>query len=143
MAIGITDLIAGIFKPAAELVDNLHTSTEEKLEQKRLLLEVQAKAMDRVHEYNTQLLEGQAKIVNSEAQSEHWLTANWRPIVMLIFTALVVARFLGFEAQGMTAAEYEALWNLITIGLSGYVVGRSAEKAVKTLKTKKGGFDGF
>jgi hypothetical protein len=134
MGIGITDLIAGIFKPAAELVDNLHTSTEEKLEQKRLLLEVQAKAMDRVHEYNTQLLEGQAKIVNSEAQSEHWLTANWRPLVMLVFTGLVVARFLGFHAEGMTDAEYEALWNLITIGLSGYVVGRSAEKAIKTFK---------
>ena len=96
MAIGITDLIAGIFKPAADLVDNLHTSTEEKLEQKRLLLEVQAKAMDKVHEYNRELLEGQAKIVNSEASSEHWLTANWRPLVMLVFTGLVVARFLGF-----------------------------------------------
>ena len=137
MGIGITDLIAGIFKPAAELVDNLHTSTEEKLEQKRLLLEVQAKAMDRVHEYNQQLLEGQAKIVNSEASSEHWLTANWRPIVMLVFTGLVVARFLGFEAQGMKDAEYEALWNLITLGLSGYIVGRSAEKSIKVYKGEK------
>ena len=34
MSIGVTDLIAGIFKPAAELVDELHTSTEEKLKAK-------------------------------------------------------------------------------------------------------------
>lgn len=135
MAIGLTDLIAGIFKPAADLIDDLHTSEEEKLEQKRLLLEVQARAMDRVHEYNSQLLEGQAKIVNSEASSEHWLTANWRPLVMLTFTGLVVARFLGFEAEGMTDAEYESLWNLITIGLGGYIAGRSAEKAIKTYKS--------
>ena len=53
MSLGITELIAGIFKPATELIDNLHTSKEEKLEQKRLLLEVQGRAMDRVHEYNT------------------------------------------------------------------------------------------
>jgi len=134
VSLGITELIAGIFKPATELIDNLHTSKEEKLEQKRLLLEVQGRAMDRVHEYNTELLMGQAKIVNSEASSEHWLTANWRPLVMLIFTGLVVARFLGFEAEGMTEKEYQSLWNLITLGVGGYIGGRSVEKAIKTYK---------
>ena len=97
-------------------------------------LEVQGRAMDRVHEYNTELLMGQAKIVNSEASSEHWLTANWRPLVMLTFTGLVVARFLGFEAEGMTEKEYQSLWNLITLGVGGYIGGRSVEKAIKTLK---------
>jgi uncharacterized membrane protein len=135
MSLGITELIAGIFKPATELIDNLHTSKEEKLEQKRLLLEVQGRAMDRVHEYNTELLMGQAKIVNSEASSEHWLTANWRPLVMLTFTGLVVARFLGFEAEGMTEKEYQSLWNLITLGVGGYIGGRSVEKAIKTYKS--------
>ena len=134
MSLGITELIAGIFKPATELIDNLHTSKEEKLEQKRLLLEVQGRAMDRVHEYNTELLMGQAKIVNSEASSEHWLTANWRPLVMLTFTGLVVARFLGFEAEGMTEKKYQSLWNLITLGVGGYIGGRSVEKAIKTYK---------
>ena len=134
MSLGITELIAGIFKPATELIDNLHTTKEEKLEQKRLLLEVQGRAMDRVHEYNTELLMGQAKIVNSEASSEHWLTANWRPLVMLTFTGLVVARFLGFEAEGMTEKEYQSLWNLITLGVGGYIGGRSVEKAIKTYK---------
>ena len=134
MSLGITELIAGIFKPATELIDNLHTSKEEKLEQKRLLLEVQGRAMDRVHEYNTELLMGQAKIVNSEASSEHWLTANWRPLVMLTFTGLVVARFLSFEAEGMTEKEYQSLWNLITLGVGGYIGGRSVEKAIKTYK---------
>ena len=134
MSLGITELIAGIFKPATELIDNLHTSKEEKLEQKRLLLEVQGRAMDRVHEYNTEVLMGQAKIVNSEASSEHWLTANWRPLVMLTFTGLVVARFLGFEAEGMTEKEYQSLWNLITLGVGGYIGGRSVEKAIKTYK---------
>jgi uncharacterized membrane protein len=134
VSLGITELIAGIFKPATELIDNLHTSKEEKLEQKRLLLEVQGRAMDRVHEYNTELLMGQAKIVNSEASSEHWLTANWRPLVMLTFTGLVVARFLGFEAEGMTEKEYQSLWNLITLGVGGYIGGRSVEKAIKTYK---------
>ena len=28
MSLGITELISGIFKPATELIDNLHTSKE-------------------------------------------------------------------------------------------------------------------
>lgn len=132
MSIGITELIAGIFKPAAELIDNLHTSTEEKLEQKRLLLEVQGRAMDRVHEYNTALLEGQARIVNSEAQSEHWVTATWRPIVMLGLFSLVMLDSFGWLPNRLS----EEAWLLLQIGLGGYVVGRSVEKGVKTYREK-------
>lgn len=132
MSIGITELIAGIFKPAAELIDNLHTSTEEKLEQKRLLLEVQGRAMDRVHEYNTALLEGQARIVNSEAKSEHWVTATWRPIVMLGLFSLVMLDSFGWLPNRLS----EEAWLLLQIGLGGYVVGRSVEKGVKTYREK-------
>lgn len=132
MSLGISDLIAGIFKPAAELIDNLHTSTEEKLEQKRLLLEVQGRAMDRVHEYNTALLEGQSRIVNSEAQSEHWLTATWRPIVMLGLFTLVMLDSFGWLPNRLS----EEAWLLLQIGLGGYVVGRSVEKGIKTYKSE-------
>jgi hypothetical protein len=134
MTIGITDLIAGIFKPAADLVDELHTSEEEKLQAKAHMLDVQAAAMDRVFDYEKSTLEARAKIVNSEAQSEHWLTANWRPLVMITFTGLVVGRYLGFEAPNMTPEDHENLWLLIQLGLGGYVVGRSGEKMLKTYK---------
>ena len=67
-------------------------------------------------------------IVVTEAQSEHWLTACWRPIVMLTFTALIVARWLGYSAPGITEAEALRLWSIVEIGLGGYVIGRSVEK---------------
>ena len=51
------DLIAGIFKPAAELIDNLHTSEEERLQQKARLLEIQAAAMDASLQYEKSLME--------------------------------------------------------------------------------------
>lgn len=137
MSLGVIDLIAGIFKPAAELVDSLHTSEDERLRHKERLLDVQAAAMQRVFDYETEALKARANIVNTEAGAEHWVTATWRPIVMLTFTGLVVARFLGFEAEGMTQSEYEALWELITIGLAGYTVARSGEKIAKTIKKSK------
>jgi len=71
-----------------------------------------------------------ADIVKTEAASSNWLTASWRPIVMLTFTGLVVARWFGFAAEGMSEDEYMMAWKLIQLGLGGYVIGRSAEKIV-------------
>jgi len=129
---GVVELIAGIFKPAVELIDELHTSEEERLSQKAKLLDVQAATMQRVFDYERQTLKDRATIINSEAQSEHVITATWRPITMLTFLALAVGDSLGWLA---TPLRDEA-WMLLEIGLGGYILGRSGEKLAKTL-TKK------
>ena len=125
------DLIAGIFKPAAELIDELHTSEEEKLEQKRRLLEIQAMVLDSSLEYEKEMMTSRAEIINSEAKSEHWITATWRPITMLTFLALAVGDSLGL----LTTPLRDEAWMLLQIGLGGYVVGRSAEKVIKEVKS--------
>ena len=127
---GSRELIGGIFKPAAELVDELHTSEEERLKHKERLLEVQAIAMQTVFEYESDTLQARAAIVNSEAQSDHWIVASWRPIVMLTLTSLVVVDSFGWLANPLSGEA----WLLLQIGLGGYVVGRSGEKIAKTIK---------
>lgn len=74
-----------------------------------------------------------AEVVKAEAASSHWLAANWRPLTMLTFVGLVVARWLGYTAEGMTENEYLSIYDLIKIGIGGYVVGRSAEKIVPAI----------
>mgnify|MGYP000120529432 FL=1 len=128
--IGVTDLISNIFKPAANLVDELHTSDEERLNAKSKMLEVQAVAMQQVFDYETQALTARANIVNSEASSENWIASSWRPITMLTFMVLAVGDSLGLLA---TPLRDEA-WMLLQLGLGGYVVGRSGEKIAKTIK---------
>ena len=76
---------------------------------------------------------GQADIVKAEAQSEHWLTACWRPILMLVFGGLIVARWLGFSAPNISDAEVLKLWNIVELGLGGYVIGRSVEKVMPAI----------
>lgn len=124
------DLIAGIFKPAAELIDELHTSEEERIIQQRKLLEIQALVLDSSLEYEKEMLTARAEIVNSEAKSEHWITATWRPITMLTFLALAVGDSLGWLPNPLR----DEAWMLLQIGLGGYVVGRSAEKVIKTVR---------
>ena len=75
-------------------------------------------------------LTGRAEIVKTEAASAHWLAASWRPILMLTFGALIVARWLGYSAPGISEAEVLKLWDIVELGLGGYVIGRSAEKII-------------
>lgn len=75
-------------------------------------------------------LTGRAEIVKAEAASSHWLAASWRPILMLTFGALIVARWLGYSAPGISEAEVLKLWDIVELGLGGYVIGRSAEKII-------------
>jgi hypothetical protein len=74
-----------------------------------------------------------ADIVKAEAQSSNWLTAAWRPLTMLVFVALICARLFGLTSAHVTEAEYQSLWDLVKLGLGGYVLGRSAEKIIPTV----------
>lgn len=69
-----------------------------------------------------------ANIVRAEAQSSNWLTTSWRPLTMLVFVALIVCRMFGVTSVHVPDAEYLQLWDLVKLGLGGYVIGRSVEK---------------
>jgi len=75
----------------------------------------------------------QAQIVQAEAASSNWLAASWRPITMLTFVALIVARWFGWAAPNLAEAEYLKLWDIVQLGLGGYVIGRSVEKVVPSI----------
>ena len=75
-----------------------------------------------------------AGIIQAEASSEHWLAATWRPLLMLTFGGLIVARWLGWSAPNISEAEVLKLWDIVELGLGGYVIGRSVEKIVPSLK---------
>jgi hypothetical protein len=75
-------------------------------------------------------MNARADIIKAEASSESWLAQSWRPILMLTFGALIVARWMGFAAPGISDAEIIKLWSIVELGLGGYVIGRTAEKIV-------------
>lgn len=79
------------------------------------------------------LLANQSGIITAEATSDSWLAKSWRPILMLTFGALIVARWFGWAAPNLTEAEYLKLWDIVQLGLGGYVIGRSVEKTVPAI----------
>ena len=123
-------LIGEIFKPAAKLIDDIHTSDEEKLKLGNALAVIQNEIHSKVIEYETELLNAKTSIITSEANGQSWMQRNWRPITMLTFLALVVCDSFGWLANPLAAEA----WTLLQIGLGGYVAGRSVEKTVQTFK---------
>lgn len=97
--------------------------------------EAKLKALDLAQKGELTELSEKASIIREEAKSEHWLAATWRPILMLTFGALIVARWLGYSAPGISEAEILKLWDIVELGLGGYVIGRSAEKIIPTVAT--------
>ena len=125
----VLGLIGQIFKPAMEMIDNVHTSTEEKLEQKAKLLDLQVNFMEQGLQYELAQLEAKSRIIEAEAKSDHLLTAIWRPVTMLVFLGLVVCDQFGILPFRLAAEA----WTLLQLGLGGYVVGRSVEKVVPAM----------
>ena len=128
----ILSFIGEIFKPASDLIDNLHTSTEEKLTLKNQMAVIQNDMHSKIIDYETKLLSSKTSIITAEANGQSWMQRNWRPITMLTFLGLVVCDSFGWLANPLAAEA----WTLLQIGLGGYVAGRSGEKIVSQLKAK-------
>ena len=95
------------------MVGQLTISSREKKE-----LETQVTQI--VCRYAEELTERQAAIVGREA-SGNWLQRSWRPVVMLVFAVIVLA---GTFWELPILADTSRFWDLLEIGLGGYIVGR-------------------
>jgi len=133
---GVFDFISNIFKPVADLVDNVTTSDEERMSLNNALATIENNIKMKTLELEAELLKAQSSIIIAEAQGESWIQRNWRPVTMLAFVSLVALHWLGLTPDTLTEKEVIELLDIVEIGLGGYVVGRSAEKIVS--KTKWG-----
>jgi Holin of 3TMs, for gene-transfer release len=82
---------------------------------------------------------GEVKSV-SEQPSTSWIQSNWRPILMLTITAIIANNYLIFPYVALITGKAavlqlpEKLYDLMTVGVGGYIVARSAEKGIAIWK---------
>lgn len=79
-------------------------------------------------------------VLLAEIGGESWLQRNWRPILMLSIVSIVVNNYILYPYLalfGLPAVVLDLpneLFNLMTVGVGGYVLGRSGEKIMKEYK---------
>ena len=116
-----------------EILDKIIPDPEQKAK-------AQLKLMALEQEGSLKEIEAKSQVVMAEAGSEHKLAAIWRPITMLMFAGIVANNYIIYPYLSLfweAAPKLEVppdLWDLLKIGLGGYVVGRSTEKAVRAWK---------
>ena len=120
---GAADLVKGV----GEVVDNLHTSAEEKLEAERKIKEL-------VANYEVEMERNITARWEADLKSDSWLSKNVRPMVLIFL--IVCTMLLIFIDAGALSFEVKSTWvdllQLVLITVIGaYFGGRSREKVKK------------
>ena len=120
---GAADLVKGI----GGVVDNLHTSAEEKLEAERKIKEL-------VANYQVEMEKNITARWEVDLKSDSWLSKNVRPLV-LIFLIVCTMLLIFIDAGALkfnVKDSYVDLLQLVLITVIGaYFGGRSLEKVKK------------
>ena len=117
----MTDPISAALGLGTAVIERLFPNPQDAAEAKLKLFELQQSG-------ELAKLTSQSSVITAEANSQSWLTRSWRPILMLTFGCLIVARWLGWTAPNLSEAEYLKLWDIVELGIGGYTIGRSVEK---------------
>jgi hypothetical protein len=126
----IAGLIKAIFPPIAAVIDKAVTD-------KDAALQLKANIQTALLSLEGEQLKAATSVILAEANGKSWLQRNWRPVTMLAFVGTVVGHMYGLTPDDITPEEAMSLFDLVKIGLGGYVVGRSAEKIVPQLLSKR------
>jgi hypothetical protein len=120
---GTKDLVEGV----GGVIDDLHTSKEEKLEAEQKIKEL-------IASYEVQMEKEISSRWNADMKSDSWLSKNVRPLVLVfLVTATVLLIFIDAGAINFTVeAKWTDLLQLVLITVIGaYFGGRSLEKTKK------------
>ena len=120
---GATELVKGV----GGVIDNLHTSKEEKLEAEQKIKEL-------ISSYEIEMEKNITERWKMDMTSDSWLSKNIRPLVLIFLVVSTV--LLVFIDAGVIAFEVKASWvdllQLVLITVIGaYFGGRSLEKVKK------------
>ena len=118
---------ADLVKNVGGVIDNLHTSKEEKLEAEKQI-------KDMIMGYEAQMQKEVTNRWNVDMNSDSWLSKNIRPLVLIFLVVSTVLMI--FIDAGVIAFEVKDTWvdllQLVLITVIGaYFGGRSLEKVKK------------
>jgi len=129
---GIGSLVSKVLPSVERIVDELHTSREERAQAKQKIQELLVSAEQ----------EAQKEVTarwDSDMKSDSWLPKNVRPLTLAFLTGMfVVLSVFDGNVGGFTVSEYYSpvYENLLMVVYSSYFLGRSAEKIKRSVENK-------
>lgn len=139
---GVTSLVNAVgtlYDTPSETLEAKAAAIREKVE----ALKVQVPLLEAAIKVDMMQMQAQMEVIKAEAASSSWLARNWRPLAMVTFLIDVQYVFAAYMLSWPVPPESVLGWvfGTLGIGLNGYILGRSAEKAIpkiaKALKAKE------
>ena len=124
------DLFAGLVKPVTGLISEAIEYKDKKNEIAFKVQQLMDDASARATEMAKAELEQKASIIRAEATGHSWLQRNWRPMMMLWLAFILGMYWFGYTPPNLSQDTINHLFDLLKLGIGGYVAGRSAEKIV-------------
>lgn len=118
-------LLSGLVNEVGAIIGNLSVSSTEKKQ-------IETELLSAICRQEEELSRSRTDILRAEA-SGNWLQRSWRPLIMLAFALIVL---VGSFFELPVLADTSRFWDLLEIGIGGYIIGRSAENV--TLNWKGG-----
>ena len=119
-------ILQNLLKDVGRIIETLSLSAREKQQ-------LQTRVTEELLRWEAEGQERQEKVVTAEAGG-NWLQRSWRPLVMLVFTAVVL---IGAFIPLPMLDDNSRFWDLLEIGLGGYILGRGMESLPRLFKKKK------
>ncbi|WP_303181934.1 hypothetical protein [uncultured Butyricimonas sp.] len=119
-------VLQNVIRELGDIVNRLSVSSREKQK-------IQEEIQSLVYRYKSELVREQSAAVGDEMRG-NWLQRSWRPMVMLVLTLLVV---LGVFTESSMLSDTSRFWDLLEIGIGGYVIGRSGETITGNLLSRR------
>lgn len=133
MSLSVLPVIGRLVGQAVEVIDKI---VEDKDMANKLKHDLEVRMLDQDFSFIQKEIESQAKIITAEAEGHSRLQRNWRPVLMLTFTYVVAHNYIIAPLFSLVRLELPPdMWELLRLGMGGYIIGRSVEKSVRTWKS--------
>jgi hypothetical protein len=125
----------------APLAKILFNTVDKAIEDKDLANKLKAELQNQMLQSHTAELQAASRVIEAEAKAG-WFTASWRPLLMYVLIVMLIWNyilspiiFVLFNVKASVDLPSEIV-NLLSVGVGGYTIGRSAESVAKSFASR-------
>ena len=129
-------LIGEVISGASKILDKFFPSPEDKAKAEALLAQVQNDLEKAILTHREKLFTETGSVIKTEMSGQSNVQRNWRPHLMYVFMGILVWNYMAFPIlHGFFPILKEMpvppeMWNLLNLGVGGYIGGRTLEKVL-------------
>lgn len=126
--------ITEILGKANDIIARFIVDPDKKLAAQTELVRLQSDLQAKLIDADARFAEVQGKVIQSELRHGTWLARSWRPILMLLFGYIIFHNYVLVTMFHLAAVPVPPdLWDVMKLGIGGYVIGRTVEKTAPAI----------